>query len=301
MAIHVETVIAAPIEAVWTRTQDPDLHCRWDLRFTAIEPAPSPTRSIGLRRFRYRTRLAFGRSVEGGGETVGQRDLPDGSRASALRFWSDDRLSLIEEGRGYWRYVPAEDGVRFLTAYDYRTRFGRLGRLIDRIAFRPLIGWATAWSFDRLRLWVERDLDPGRSARLALVHGVARLALAGIFAWHGFVPKLLGPAPDELALVTSVGFGDPGAMVVALGIGELGLAAGLLLAWHRRWPVVATVAFVAVTLPLVAVASPGTVIDAFGPVSVDVGILGLAIVDLLLLDDIPSAARCRRQPPEARP
>src|SRR5262249_38204563 len=87
---------------------------------------------------------------------------PDGTRTSALRFASDHPLSLIREGAGYWRYVPTGVGVRFLTGYDYRPGWGGAGPLAD-LAFRPLIGWATAWSFDRLRLWVERRLDPRRA------------------------------------------------------------------------------------------------------------------------------------------
>jgi hypothetical protein len=91
------------------------------------------------------------------------RAREDGSATSALRFWSDDRRALIREGSGYWRYVPTDDGVRFITRYDYATRWGMVGALVDRVAFRPLLGWATAWSFDRLRLWLERGISPEES------------------------------------------------------------------------------------------------------------------------------------------
>jgi hypothetical protein len=37
--------------------------------------------------------------------------------------------------------VPVVGGVRFLTWYDYEVRFGRLGRAVDAVAFRPLIGF----------------------------------------------------------------------------------------------------------------------------------------------------------------
>jgi hypothetical protein len=47
------------------------------------------------------------------------------------------------------RLIPTAEGIRFLTRYDYRTRFGPFGMLFDRLIFRPLIGWATAWSFDK--------------------------------------------------------------------------------------------------------------------------------------------------------
>ena len=165
--IYVEIVVRAPIEELWEKTQQPDLHERWDLRFTRIEYLPRPD-DTEPQRFLYATRLGFGLEVRGEGESVGERQVLDGSRTSALRFRSDDPRSLILEGSGYWRYVPAPDGVRFLTRYDYRTRFGPPGRLFDRLVFRPLIGWATAWSFDRLRLWLEEGIEPEDSLRRLL-------------------------------------------------------------------------------------------------------------------------------------
>ena len=86
--------------------------------------------------------------------------------------------------------MPTRDGIRFLTWYDYRTRFGTAGALFDRVAFRPLIGWATAWSFDRLRLWLEEGIDPALAMRQSLVHCVARAGLALVFAYQGLVAEI---------------------------------------------------------------------------------------------------------------
>ena len=139
------------------------MHERWDLRFTQIEYL---SRGDGdPQQFHYATRIGFGLRIKGEGESVGEKSAPDGSRTSALRFWSTDPRSLILEGSGYWRYVPTEHGVRFLTSYDYRTRFGAVGRVFDRLVFRPLIGWMTAWSFDRLRLWLEDGIEPEQAIR----------------------------------------------------------------------------------------------------------------------------------------
>ena len=74
-----------------------------------------------------------GFTVAGTGESLGDRDRPDGTRWSGLKFWADDRRSIIDAGAGYWRYVPTDDGVRFLTRYDYRPRWGRFGELVDRV------------------------------------------------------------------------------------------------------------------------------------------------------------------------
>lgn len=156
--IYVETLIDAPVERVWRATQDPGTHPRWDGRFSRIDPVPGATPA----RFRYATRLLPGVEIVGYGMHAGERTRPDGTRTSALRFGSDDPRSLIAVGSGYWRYVPAPGGVRFLTGYTYVPRWGPMGRLAD-ILFRPVFGWATAWSFDRLRLWLEHGLPPERA------------------------------------------------------------------------------------------------------------------------------------------
>lgn len=111
--------------------------------------------------------MGLGFEVAGEGESAGDRRAGEGSATSALRFWSDDPRALIREGSGYWRYVPIEDGVRFITRYDYETRWGDAGAAVDG-GFRPLLGWATAWSFDRLRLWLEHAITPEESLRRLL-------------------------------------------------------------------------------------------------------------------------------------
>lgn len=150
MGLYIEALIRTDPERLWDRTQDPAQHQRWDLRFTEISPLPGPAGSA--QRFRYATRVLPFLTVAGTGTSAGERERADGERVSALRFASPERLSLLAEGNGYWRYVPTADGIRFLTGYDYRTRWGRFGAVADRLVFRPLMGWATAWSFDRLRL-----------------------------------------------------------------------------------------------------------------------------------------------------
>ncbi|MEO3796649.1 hypothetical protein ABGB14_41180 [Nonomuraea sp. B10E15] len=175
MQLYVEARIRADLDLLWHRTQDPAHHQRWDLRFTHIDHL---ARAEGEpQRFRYGVRLLPGLLVSGTGIASGEKRRPDGTRTSALRFASPHPLSPIARGRGYWRYLPGGDGIRFVTGYDYEPRWGRPGRIADRLVLRPLMGWATAWSFDRLRLWCERGITPERSLRHALA-GVAARALA---------------------------------------------------------------------------------------------------------------------------
>ncbi|MEU5901260.1 MULTISPECIES: hypothetical protein [Streptomyces] len=175
MSLYIEARIRADLDDLWARTQEPDQHRRWDLRFGEIDYLPCAEGEP--QRFRYATRVLPFLTVAGTGVSAGEKRRPDGTRTSALRFASPHPLSLLEEGSGYWRYVPAEDGdgVRFLTGYDYRPRWGRFGEIADRLVFRPVMGWATAWSFDRLRLWLERGVTPERALAHAVAECVVRL------------------------------------------------------------------------------------------------------------------------------
>ncbi|MBI5160442.1 MAG: SRPBCC family protein [Micrococcales bacterium] len=154
--VYVRIRIDAPLERVWGLTQDPDAHVRWDLRFSRIVPTEQlPT---GGYRFRYERALPF-HVIRGVGTSIGERVRPDGTRTSALRFETGDPLSPLGGGRGYWRYEPDGDGTTFTTGYDYRPGWGTL---VDRLVLRRLIGWLTAWSFDRLRIWAETGTPPER-------------------------------------------------------------------------------------------------------------------------------------------
>ncbi|MFE9048659.1 hypothetical protein [Streptomyces rubiginosohelvolus] len=197
MGLYIEALIRTDPERLWDRTQDPAQHQRWDLRFTEISPLPGPAGSA--LRFRYATRVLPFLTVAGTGTSAGERERADGERVSALRFASPERLSLLAEGSGYWRYVPTAYGIRFLTGYDYRTRWGRFGAVGDRLVFRPLMGWATAWSFDRLRLWCERDISPARSLAHALAEVLVRLLL--VAAALPFGPVAVLPAALAALLV----------------------------------------------------------------------------------------------------
>ncbi|RKE21404.1 hypothetical protein BX266_4790 [Streptomyces sp. TLI_171] len=193
--IYVELRIRTDLDRLWELTQRPWLHQRWDARFSRIEYADAAAEPV---RFRYRLGLRRGPALTGVGVTTAQRERADGSRVSALRFASDSGWSPLQEGAGYWRYLTADggSGVTFVTGYDYRSWRWPGGAWCDRWVVRPLVGWLTAWSFDRLRLWAERGVTPER----ALGHGLAEVA-----ARIG-VAALVGPAVGAGAVGLLTGF-----------------------------------------------------------------------------------------------
>ena len=291
--IYVEILIRAPLERVWELTQKPEVHQRWDLRFSSIEYLPK-SRESDPQRFLYETRIGAGLTIRGTGESVAAHVAEDGSATSSLQFASDDKLSLIREGAGYWRYIPTTEGLRFLTWYDYRVRFGAAGRLLDRL-FRPVIGWATAWSFDRMRLWAERDTAPELSMRFAVVHALSRIAVAAVWLWHGLVPKLLFRDADERIMLAHVGL--PESWLPWIGSAEIVMALLVLSTWRWRGMFVLQALLMLVALLAVALQSPHYLTHAFNPVTLNLLVVVLSFIGWIASRDLPTASRCLRVDP----
>ncbi|WGW12373.1 hypothetical protein LWF01_00980 [Saxibacter everestensis] len=202
--IYVEILIRSSKDRIFELSQNTELHPRWDLRFSSITPIeqastpagdddssnagvddvssnggsgnPGNNGTGGLLRFRYAFRLPF-HTISGTGTSIGNNQRADGQATSVLKFTTDDWLSPIGPGAGYWRYIPTADGVRFLTGYNYEPGMGRIGKLLDSRVIRPALGWATALSFDRLRLWAESGIDPAKARSAWLVDATSRAAL----------------------------------------------------------------------------------------------------------------------------
>lgn len=213
--IYVEISIRSSMERVWHLSQDPDLHPRWDLRFSRIVSIDRSQQ--GHNRFRYEFHLPF-HTIHGTGTSLGHRHRADGQATSVLKFDTSDALSPIGRGAGYWRYIPTNEGLRFITGYNYQPGMGPLGRLLDTPFTRPALGWATALSFDRLRIWAESDVEPQKSGTRWIIDAAARacgLLSAGILT--------LRPLEGRVSVA---------AKVVGVGVA---LAAGLMPA-HETVP-----------------------------------------------------------------
>jgi hypothetical protein len=300
VTIYVERFIRCDLEKLWHQTQTPELHARWDLRFTDIRYLPRPDRSLP-QQFLYETRIGFGVRIRGEGESTATHESQSGIRTSSLRFWSDDPKSLIRAGAGYWQYVPVAGGVRFLTRYQYQTRLGRIGQLFNAAVFEPLLGWATAWSFDRLRLWLEDGVDPSIAWRESVMHAVARVGLASIWVYQGLVPKLLYPDSGELEIIrrARVFRGVGPTALRLLGVGEIGFGLALLGFWRMRALFVLN-ALALLALTAGAARTPRLFRAAFNPAALNVAMLALGVIGYVVGRDLPSASSCLRHPRTAR-
>lgn len=299
--IYVELDIHTDMETLWSYTQTPHLHEQWDLRFSSI--AYLPRKSEGCpQAFLYETRIGFGLRISGTGRTKASIHEGTGARLSTLAFGSEQPLSLIRHGAGYWRYRPNKDSITFLTKYDYATRFGRLGRWFDRLLFRPLFGWATALSFDILRLWLERRIPPGVSLQRTILHYLSLVLLSFLWLYEGLVPKWLYPEAGELAMMQSMKLFQGAELPALRWLGGAEILLGLLLLYYHRSKRIYGIQLAGLlALAGGAIAcAPELLAEPFNPLVLSAAMIGLVLTAMWTSRDLPNAGNCIRKKGEMK-
>ncbi|MGE7916056.1 DoxX-like family protein [Lysinibacillus xylanilyticus] len=294
--IFVEIEINAPIEEAWTYTQNPKLHEQWDLRFTSITymEKNSPEEP---QRFTYETKVMPGLTVSGWGESKGEHQKGNGSKTSSLHFGTPQKISPIAEGKGYWRYIPHDKGLTFLTQYDYDVRYGKLGELFDRV-FRPIMGWATALSFDVLKRWLEKGENPSSQYRRFFLTILISVLFYFVWLYHGLVPKIIQQHPAEVMMIEELLGGEnshASQIVKWIGIAEMIFALFWLLPRGKRFLFGAQILLFPL-LTLGAILADKTIATApFNPVTFNLALWVLSIIGFVLCQDMPSATSCKRK------
>lgn len=295
--VYVEIPIEADMDKLWDATQSPDLHARWDLRFSSITYLPKKEESEP-QHFEYKTNIGFGMSIEGFGKSAGEFHAGDGSRTSSLHFGTDQKRSLIREGRGYWKYTPDRDKVTFLTQYDYDVRFGRAGAILDRFLFRPMIGWATALSFDVLRRWLVKGETP--ESQYLRFFSVWVISFLFFFVWtyHGAVPKLFFQHPEEIGMaekLLQIPYKEAARLTAGIGIAEILFGCLWLFPLKKKWLFgIQLLAFPMLALSA-ALADPGVLTHPFTPITFNAALFVLSGIGFFQSRDVPSAKSCRRK------
>ncbi|GAK12838.1 DoxX-like family protein [Geomicrobium sp. JCM 19039] len=294
--VYVETKIDTDMDTLWRTTQEPHLHERWDLRFTHIDYDEEQS-NRDQASFTYETKLAF-LKVKGRGMATGDVTGEGGKRTSGLQFSSEMPISLIKKGRGYWQYEDTGEGIRFLTQYDYSVRFGFFGRVIDRFMFRPIIGWATAWSFDAMKIWLEKSIPPEQTLQKLKIHSIICFALFIIFFYQGLVPKLLFPETGELDLVSTVSFinGFERQVVAIIGSAQILWAMLFLLPVNKKVMFTVTAILMVVLGGAAVSAHTGVLNEPFNMVTLNVGVIALTFIGWVNLNGVARARRNKRRP-----
>lgn len=277
----------------------PAIHEQWDLRFSEIKYLPKKTETAP-QQFLYSTKIGFGIGVTGKGESVGTKSKTNGESTSVLKFWSDQPISLISSGSGYWKYIPKEGGVKFITGYDYKVRWGVVGRIIDKLVFRALIKWATAWSFDALKLWIEKSINPKESLRKLKTYIIANTSLALIWIYMGVIPKILFTNSGELDMVKNIELFKGIELLVVNTTGIIEILFGfILLIWGNRKSLHLINIIALLGLTTVGVfGNPNSAVTPFNPVTITVAMIALSLIVMINLTNLPSSKNCKQSPPK---
>jgi hypothetical protein len=79
---------------------------------------------------------------------------------------------------------------------------------------------------------------------------------------------------------------------------EIGFALMLVIFWKARWPLWFTVCAMCAATLAVGVNSSKYLTAAFNPVTLNLATAMLAVIGLLVSENLPTAANCHRSPPE---
>ncbi|HGH7179599.1 hypothetical protein DXB51_21820 [Bacillus cereus] len=292
--IYVSIEMETTMEKLWEYTQEPDIHTEWDARFTEISYLEK--KEGEPQQFLYKTKIGFGLEIAGEGESIGEIRKETGERISSLKFWTDNQLSLIQMGRGYWKYTPNNEYIHFETQYDYDTRFGRIGNVIDSYIFRPLLGSATAWSFDALKLWLEKGLHPKLLIRRTMTYWLVCFLFSFVWLYQGIVPKIIFTHPEEVKMLSVIIGSNENSIFILKIIGLLEVIFGVI--WLLPFPkrnVFILHIFMLIALTIAAgFTNIASFTEPFNPITLNLLLIGVSIVGYMNSFDLPSAKNCKR-------
>lgn len=283
------------VDEVWHYTQQPDLHAQWDLRFTTIT-YNEKEREDAPQSFTYTTKVMPGIVVSGWGESKGTHEK--GSvKTSSLHFGSPQKISPIKEGRGYWQYIPNNNGITFLTQYDYDVRFGKLGHLFDQL-FRPIMGWATALSFDVLARWLQTGERPSTQYRRFFSYYVICFLFSFVWLYQGLIPKVIGQHPleiDMLANISPLTLEQASHFIIWIGLLEAIIGLLFLITPMQLLFLKAQIFLFPLLTLFAIIASPHVATDPFNVITFNLTLWVLSIVALFLREQLPTAKNCKRK------
>ena len=293
--IFVEIQMEAPMDTIWEYTQNPRLHEQWDLRFSSITYLPKEDEEAP-QTFTYETKVMPKVTVQGWGVSKGTHNSENGTKTSSLHFGTDQKISPIAEGKGYWQYIPNGNHITFLTQYDYETRFGKVGSIVDYF-FRPLIGWATALSFDVLKRWMEKGELPAHQYKRFFSTTLINCLFFFIWFYHGLIPKIIFQQTEEVAFFYQMGISSETAylLVIIIGILEMLFAIVWLLPINKRRLYGLQIIIFPLLTTLSLIGNFQLVTAAFNPLTFNSALFVLSIVGFLFSRDLPTATSCIRK------
>ena len=112
-------------------------------------------------------------------------------------------------------------------------------------------------------------------------YNISRLAIAFIWLYHGFVPKLIFQHATEIELINKGPvIGTPETMLLIAGILEVMIGLIVAVFWGKLWPVYLSLAGFSALLLGAIVTSPGHAVHAFNPITLTVSAIFFCLIQL---------------------
>ncbi len=119
---------------------------------------------------------------------------------------------------------------------------------------------------------------------LLIISHISRCCIAFVFLFHGIVPKLLHLSAGEVAMIEANNFPLNTAMMIQIsGLLEVVFAAVLLIFYKHKWPAYLAEFALIVLLIDVALFSPQFLWQAFNPLTLNVSVFCLCVVNVMCL------------------
>jgi hypothetical protein len=117
---------------------------------------------------------------------------------------------------------------------------------------------------------------------------LVRSAIAFTWLYHALIPKIIWQAPQELEMArrSMGGLIDPVHMTIGAGILEIFLALFLIIFWKKKFPLYITIVCMSCLTVGVFIFWPQLVFQTFNPITINVLMIVLSIVNLNQLKEM---------------
>jgi hypothetical protein len=153
--------------------------------------------------------------------------------------------------------------------------------------------WATAWSFDCLKNWIENGRHPKQAIKAQLTFLISCVVLSLIWIYQGLIPKLLFTNSGELEILKHAGWfeGHEKKVLTLIAWAEI-LLGFIILIVHKKS--IHIINILALLLLLGAALVSNTVIFTFpfNPFSLSISMIALSVIAIINFEGLPRASNC---------
>jgi hypothetical protein len=153
--------------------------------------------------------------------------------------------------------------------------------------------YATSWSFDCLKNWIEKGLHPKQAIKAQVTVLLASVTLAVVWVYQGLLPKILFPDTGELALLrkSELFVGAETTVLPLVGLAEI--LFGLIILFVQNKIIHFFNIALLLLLSVAAILSDASIFTLpFNPFSLNISLIMISIIAIVNFKYLPKASNC---------